>query len=53
MGTTLEEKSPFQADKNTFYQAYRDSVVGGQQRAAFRVLLVAFLTQLIAVFVKF
>lgn len=39
------------ADKNTFNQAYRDAIVGGQQRAAFRVLLVAFLIQLVAVFV--
>lgn len=43
----------FQADKNTFYEAYRDSVKGGQQRAAFRMLLVAFLIQLIAVFIRF
>lgn len=43
----------FRADKETFYHAYRDSVVGGQQRMAFRVLLFAFMIQLIAVFVKF
>ena len=41
------------ADKNTFHQAYRDAIVGGQQRAAFRILLIAFLTQLLAVFVSF
>jgi hypothetical protein len=42
-----------QADKNTFYEAYRESVRGGQQRMAFRMLLVAFLIQLLAVFVRF
>jgi hypothetical protein len=42
-----------QADKNTFYEAYRESVRGGQQRMAFRMLLVAFLIQLFAVFVRF
>src|SRR5207249_9164209 len=36
-----------QADKNTFYEAYRESVRGGQQRMAFRMLLVAFLIQLL------
>jgi len=42
-----------QADKNTFYEAYRESVRGGQQRMAFRMLLVAFLIQLLTVFVRF
>jgi hypothetical protein len=42
-----------QADKATFYEAYRESVKGGQQRMAFRWLLVAFLTELLAVFVHF
>ena len=42
-----------QADKNTFHEAYRESVRGGQQRMAFRMLLVAFLIQLLTVFVRF
>src|SRR6266571_2297097 len=50
-GYNAEGKITLYADKNTFHQAYRDAVQGGQQKAAFRILLVAFLVQLLAVFV--
>lgn len=52
-GYNVKGEPTLYADKNTFHQAYRDSIVGGQQRAAFRVLLVAFLVQLLAVFIRF
>jgi hypothetical protein len=52
-GYNVKGEPTLYADKNAFHQIYRDAIKGGQQRAAFSILLVAFLTQLLGVFVRF